>query len=151
MISLLSKGLSRVFSSFLYLYSINSRAALNPEASHSFWIGESLRVGVMVLVDDTGKGPGVLGGLGSAVLTFHPPAGQRPFGLCQADGRHPEGRGHPHQAQLGREGTLAGPRQPDPRGIPPGGSHLFIRSDHQPGWANPGSYIQRHPQSSHTP
>ena len=87
----------------------------------------------MVFVDDTGRGPGVLGGLGSAVLTFHPPAGQRPLGLRQADGRHPEGCGHLHQAQLGREGTLAGPRQPAPRGVPPGDSHLFIRSDHQPG------------------
>ncbi|KAM7098929.1 transmembrane and coiled-coil domain-containing protein 4 isoform 2-T17 [Molossus nigricans] len=26
---------------------------------------------------------------------------QWPLGLCQADGRHPEGRGHPHQAKLG--------------------------------------------------
>ena len=49
MISLLSKGLSRVFSSFIYLYLIDSRAALNPEASHSLWIGESLRVAVTVL------------------------------------------------------------------------------------------------------
>nr|XP_031320094.1 transmembrane and coiled-coil domain-containing protein 4 isoform X2 [Camelus dromedarius] len=40
--------------------------------------------------------------------------GQRPLGLRQADGHHPEGRGHPHQAQLGWEGALAGSRQPAP-------------------------------------
>ncbi|XP_074233377.1 transmembrane and coiled-coil domain-containing protein 4 isoform X2 [Camelus bactrianus] len=40
--------------------------------------------------------------------------GQRPLGLRQADGHHPEGRGHPHQAQLGWEGALAGSRQSAP-------------------------------------
>ncbi|XP_027626403.1 transmembrane and coiled-coil domain-containing protein 4 isoform X2 [Tupaia chinensis] len=76
-------------------------------------------------------------------------AGQRPLGLCQADGCHPEGRGHPHQARLGREGPLAGARQPVTRGASPGSSHLLLKRDHPPGWASPGSCTQRHPQSGH--
>ncbi|KAM9110595.1 transmembrane and coiled-coil domain-containing protein 4 isoform 2-T3 [Megaptera novaeangliae] len=53
--------------------------------------------------------------------------GQRPLGLRQADGHHPEGRGRPHQANLRREGALAGPRQPAPRGASSGSSPLLIR------------------------
>lgn len=63
-------------------------------------------------------------------LTHCPPAGQWPLGLCQADGCHPEGRGYPHQARLGRKGALAGPRQPVPKGASPGSSRLLIRQDH---------------------
>jgi hypothetical protein len=109
----------------LCLYLRNPTTALNLEPRHPTLdlrvrvgdgIGEWLAEDVKVQKLSSGH----WGGLGPLAypllaLTHCPPAGQWPPGLRQADGRHPEGRGHPHQARLGREGATAGPQQPAPR------------------------------------